>query len=268
MSAFMETLKERLLMEQERMERIMEKAKGRLRNAPEGTLRLSSCRKTVQYYHCLPGGEKNGTYIPKEQMELVRSLAQKSYDEKVMRLAGKRLAQLRKLTKDYEDDEIAQVYQREHPQRQKLLDPVEPTWEQKIEQWSAKEYQGKEFQEGTGVILTQQGERVRSKSEKILADYFYQKNIPYKYEKPLNLKGFGMVYPDFTFLSRKTEHEIYWEHDGKMDDPVYARNAVRKIQAYEENGIYPGERLILTFETEKTVLDIRMVKRLVERYLL
>ena len=41
-----------------------------------------------------------------------------------------------------------------------------------------------------------------------------------------------------------------------------------KIQAYEENGIYPGERLILTFETEKTVLDIRMVKRLVERYLL
>ena len=105
MSAFMETLKERLLMEQERMERIMEKAKERLRNAPEGTLRLSSCRKTVQYYHCLPGGEKNGTYIPKEQMELVRSLAQKSYDEKVMRLAGKRLAQLRKLTKDYEDDE-------------------------------------------------------------------------------------------------------------------------------------------------------------------
>lgn len=110
MSAFMETLKERLLMEQERMERIMEKAKERLRNAPEGTLRLSSCRKTVQYYHCLPGGEKNGTYIPKEQMELVRSLAQKSYDEKVTRLAGKRLAQLRKLTKDYEDDEIAQVY--------------------------------------------------------------------------------------------------------------------------------------------------------------
>ena len=77
-----------------------------------------------------------------------------------------------------------------------------------------------------------------------------------------------MVYPDFTFLSRKTEQEIYWEHDGKMDDPVYTRNAVRKIQAYEENGIYPGERLILTFETEKTVLDIRMVKRLVERYLL
>ena len=53
-----------------------------------------------------------------------------------------------------------------------------------------------------------------------------------------------------------------------MDDPVYAHNAVKKIQAYEENGIYPGERLILTFETEKNVLDMRHVKKLAEKYLL
>ena len=52
------------------------------------------------------------------------------------------------------------------------------------------------------------------------------------------------------------------------DEPVYAQNAVRKIQAYEENDIYPGERLILTFETEKIVLDTRMIESLVYRYLL
>ena len=82
------------------------------------------------------------------------------------------------------------------------------------------------------------------------------------------LKGFGIVHPDFTFLSRKTKKEMYWEHDGRMDEPGYARNAIRKIQAYEKNDIYPGESLILTFETERSVLDIRMVKRLAERYLL
>ena len=43
----METLKEMLLKEQERLEQITEKARGRLRNAPQGTLRLSSCRQTV-----------------------------------------------------------------------------------------------------------------------------------------------------------------------------------------------------------------------------
>ena len=264
----METLKEMLLKEQNRMEQIIKKTKDRLQDAPQGTLRLSSCRKSVQYYHCIEGEEKNGTYISKEQMSLIRSLAQKSYDEKIMRLASKRLSQLRRLTKDYDDEEIETVYQKEHRERQKLINPVEPTWEQHVEDWETQEYQGKEFQEGTALILTQKGERVRSKSEKILADYFYQKNISYKYEKPLYLKGIGMIYPDFTFLSRKTRQEIYWEHNGKMDDPTYAQNAVRKIRAYEENGIYPGERLILTFETEKMILDIRIVKRLAERYLL
>ena len=53
-----------------------------------------------------------------------------------------------------------------------------------------------------------------------------------------------------------------------MDDPAYAQNAVRKILAYEENGIYPGESLILTFETEKNVLNTRIIERLVHRYLL
>ena len=81
------------------------------------------------------------------------------------------------------------------------------------------------------------------------------------------LKGVGIVYPDFTFLSRKTKQEIYWEHYGRMDDPSYVRNAVRKMHANEKNDIYPGERLILTFETEKSVLDTAIVQRIVEKYL-
>lgn len=52
-----------------------------------------------------------------------------------------------------------------------------------------------------------------------------------------------------------------------MDDPVYAQNAVRKIQAYEENNLYPGERLILTFETEKMVLNTKKIEKLVYKYL-
>ena len=53
-----------------------------------------------------------------------------------------------------------------------------------------------------------------------------------------------------------------------MDDPIYAQNAVKKIQAYEENGIYPGERLILTFETSKVVLNTQLIEGLVHKYLL
>lgn len=75
------------------------------------------------------------------------------------------------------------------------------------------------------------------------------------------------MYPDFTFLSPRTGQEIYWEHEGMMDKPEYARSAVRKIEQYMKNGIYPGERLILTFETEQSLLNQKILESLVERYL-
>ena len=60
---------------------------------------------------------------------------------------------------------------------------------------------------------------------------------------------------------------IYWEHEGMMDKQEYARNAVRKIELYQKNGIYPGERLILTFETEQSMLNQNILEKLVEKYL-
>ncbi len=264
----MASLKEMLLAEQKKLENYLQKSLQQLQDAPMGTLRVSYSNQCAQYYHVIPGGKKNGTYIPREKEELVRRLAQKGYDEKFVQLAERRLAQIRRITKDYEDDEIERLFSRECRGKQKWICPVEQTWAQQLAQWRAEVYQPKAFREDLTEIRTEQGERVRSKSEKILADYFFRKRIAYKYEHPLYLNGLGTVHPDFTFLSRKTRQEIYWEHHGKMDDPAYAKSAVRKIQAYEENEIYPGERLILTFETEKTGLNMHLVETLAARYLL
>lgn len=263
----MKGLKEMLLCEQRRLEGILAKTREMEKDAPAGSLQISESKKWVQFYQRMPGDKTKGSYIPVENQELICRLAQKSYNEKIIRLASRRLVQIKKLTRDYEDDELEMVYLKEHKERKRRIRPVEPVWEHQLEEWMRQEYRGKEFREDAPVILTERGERVRSKSEKILADFFYRKQIPYKYECPLYLKGFGTVYPDFAFLSPRTRQEIYWEHDGRMDDPAYAQSAVRKIHAYEENGIYPGERLILTFETEKTVLDMKAVERLVNRYL-
>ena len=264
--SIMKGLKSLLIQEQYRLESIIQKVKARLASAPKGRLRLSKTHNHIQYYCCT---EKNtsGKYISKENELLARQLAQKSYDEKILQLAHKRLEQIKKIMKDYTEDEIEIIYLKEHSERQKLIQPVETTWEQKMNAWMKKEYQGKEFTENTPVILTERGERVRSKSEKIIADYFYRNGIEYKYECPLYLKGMGTVYPDFTFLSRRTGEEIYWEHCGKVDDPTYARNMVRKINAYENNGIFPGDRLILTYETEQTILNTGKIEQLVMRYL-
>ena len=149
----------------------------------------------------------NGIYIPRSNKELPKLLAQKTYNRIVVKKVEARLKQIEKILQDYTDDEIERIYTSMHKERQFLVTPIEATWNQLLMEWYKEEYLGKEFKEGMPVILTEKGERVRSKSEKILADYFYRKNILYKYEKPLYLKGYGTVYPDFTFLSRKAGEE-------------------------------------------------------------
>lgn len=265
----MHGLRNMLLEESIRLYGIEEKVKNQLKDAPEGSLRISKCSGHIQYFHCTEEDPRNGgKYINKSEKELAQRLAQKGYDEKVLRLVEKRLKQIKRFAKEYQDDEIEKIFLKENETRQKLIHPVEDTWEQKLELWLKEEYKGKGFEEGTPVIYSDRGERVRSKSEKILADYFYHHNIPYKYEKPIRLEGYGIVYPDFTFLSKRTGKELYWEHEGRMDDPVYAQNAVKKIETYERNGVYVGDRLILTFETETSVLSRKSIERNVNRFLI
>ena len=254
--------------EQERLRIANEKAKKELEDVPKGTLRLGKSQGCVQYYHCLPGGPHNGTYLPKSKMELVKQLAQKTYNERVCQLTGRRLSQIGRILKDYKENEIEACYLCEHPERQKLITPVEMTRQQKLELWMSQPFVGKGFREDALTILTNNGLRVRSKSEKIMADYFDACGIRYKYECPLSLRPYGIVYPDFTFLSETTGQEIYWEHEGMMDNPEYARAAVKKIELYEKNGIFPGERLILTFETAASSINTAILKDMTEKYLL
>lgn len=249
--------------EERRLAKIVQQAKNSLKNAPEGALRLSCNKNKVQYYHTTKSGKYNGTYIAKENLELVRSLAQKDYDEKLLATAQKRLKQIDRIISDYEDDEIEQIFLKQHLERQRLIQPVEPTWNQWVQSWMEEKYDTRGFAEDAPVIYSERGERVRSKTERTIANFLFKNNIPYKYECPLYLKGFGTVYPDFTIPSKKKGKLVYWEHDGKMDDPDYSVSAIKKIQTYEDNGIMMGDNLIITFETSKTVLNTSSLERII-----
>lgn len=264
----MSAIKKQLIDEQERLAQIIKRTKQELQNVPEGTLRISKSQGCPQYYHCKKGSSHNGVYLPQKEIELARQLAQKSYNEKILRYAEKTYMKISRLLTDYEDEKLEQIFLSEHPERQKLITPVEATFMQKLEQWIAQPYISKEFSAESPVILTNNGLRVRSKSEKILADYFDSMGLAFKYECPLHLKPFGTIYPDFTFLSERTGKEIYWEHEGMLDNPDYAKSAVKKIELYEMNGILQGENLILTFETSTSVMNTEIIKKLTRRYLL
>ena len=48
-----------------------------------------------------------------------------------------------------------------------------------------------------------------------------------------------------------------------LDDPQYASKAVQRIEAYEKNKIFPGDRLLLTFETSNRPMNMRLFESMI-----
>lgn len=50
-----------------------------------------------------------------------------------------------------------------------------------------------------------------------------------------------------------------------MDDPYYANDFVKKMNTYIANDLLPGRDVVVSFESQSTPLDIKVVKRLVKQ---
>lgn len=238
-----------------------------LKSVPDGFLRICRRGKKTQYYHRTDPKDFNGVYIREKNAELARKLAQKDYDQKVLCSIDKELIAIEKYISYGPTMYVEQIYESLHKERQKLIQPIVESKEQYIHNWENVKYKGKEFEELTPEIYTAKGGRVRSKSEVIIADLLNREGIPYRYEYPIYLKGWGKVYPDFTVLNVRKRKELYWEHFGMMDDPNYVESALEKITLYEKNGIFPGGNLILTFETKKNPVNQKIVGLMIKQYL-
>lgn len=64
----MKGLKYKLLEEQNRLEEILKFQKEKLKNVPEGSLRLSKSHGNLQFYHCTDENKK-GKYISKDDQQ-------------------------------------------------------------------------------------------------------------------------------------------------------------------------------------------------------
>ena len=161
--------------------------------------------------------------------ELIQKLAQKEYYQKLLPTIRRNLQILDNFLNNYQYNYLVPIYEKLVIPKQNLVIPLEIPEEKFIEQWQQVKYQPKAVDiNEEDAIITEKGEIVRSKSEKILADRFTRLGIPYHYEKPLKLKGFGIIYPDFTLLNVRNRKTIYWEHFGLMDDPDYCEKAIKK----------------------------------------
>ena len=242
--------------------KIVEHCQNSLSKYPDGRLRIKRQNGSVYYCH-VSSGKDSGTYI-KADDPLVRQLAQKEYLESTLRLALMEQKLLEKIIGRYPTSLAEDLYGSYSDERKALINPIVLPDDEYVQTWLNKPYRHKEISNDIPVYLTIKGERVRSKSEQIIADHLTAKGIPYKYEFPLNFGDF-VLHPDFTILRLSDRKVIYYEHLGRMDDPGYAEDNVRKLTVYSLNGLILGDNLFTTLETRKQPLDVRVLDNLIEK---
>ena len=249
--------------------------------APKGRIRISQNGGHPEYYLVTERGSLRGKYLPHSQKTLARQLAQKDYDARLIKLLQKEISTLQNYMKQTSNGRaIPELYDFLCPARRSLITPAILTNEQYAARWQNVSWTGRPFASDAPYICTARGERVRSKSEVIIADTLFRHNIPYRYEFPITLKrsnsadirrDFGSsitLYPDFLCLNTRTRTEFYWEHFGLMDSTEYSNNAAGKLRLYTENGILAGRNLIITMETQTEPPSIKALEKLIEEFLL
>lgn len=259
--------------------KLKEEKETSLKDSPEGSLKIRMNRGKVRYFHFMGNSSdvKNDSRISKtgacerylslKEKDFISALAQKAYDTKILNCIEQELKAIERYLNTCPKVMPEDWYKELHSERKKMIVPIAPDWERLRADWLSLQYEGKGFDERIPEIYTDKGERVRSKSELLIANELYRADVAYRYEYPVYIKGFGTIYPDFMILSKKKQKEICWEHFGRMDDPEYAQKAIQKITTYEENGYVIGENLVVTFETKQTILTTRKIQTVIERYL-
>ncbi|MBQ9031884.1 MAG: hypothetical protein IJ106_10605 [Parasporobacterium sp.] len=247
-----ETIIYQLKAEQNDLGKLIRRLQTQLGQVPDGSLQISTVKGKVHYYQYTADkttGQKIRTYLKESKAELAGRLAQKDYNLALLQDAKKQFKNIERFLKVYDPGLLKDRYQKLSPERRKLVIPGIIPDDVFIRQWESVAYLPGSFRPDDPEYYTMKGERVRSKSEKIIADTLYQKSIPYRYEYPLKLRDGRVWRADFQILNKRTRREYIQEHFGMMDNPSYCNNAIGKIYTYAQNGIFPGEKLIITAET-------------------
>lgn len=130
-------------------------------------------------------------------------------------------------------------------------------------EWISRPNGGNPYKQETLKYKTASGILVRSKSEKLIADFLHSKGIAFKYEAPIEIEG-KILYPDFTIIKRNGEI-ILWEHLGLTDNNNYFLNAINKIQQYRKAGFKVHKNLICTLEDD--IMDDAVLEEIIDRFI-
>ena len=227
------------------IEKRIKKISKRLENVPEGSLRVSKAHGKKQFYY-KTDQHQQWKYIQRKDRHLAEQLAQK----------------------DYDPDAAYKVYDNLSEPRKELVTPEYLSDEELINQFLSQPYTRLGFNDDDPEFYTANGERVRSKSEILIADALRRHDVPYLCEYPVYNNGVIFAAPDFKCLNKRLRKVYYWEHLGMLGDQDYADRNVKKMDKYILADDFDENRLILTFETDSHPLNTKVIEAKIRKYLL
>ena len=252
------------------LDKLILKTQKALSTRPEGILSVHKRSMNLQYTYRPTTDDMHRIYIRKDNLSFAQALAQKEYEKAFLKAASEQKRHLLKLASEGSVQSaslmyhaLAEPYESLSSERKSLVTPYVLPDDQYIQSFLKTPYEKMGFDESEPMILTEKGERVRSKSEKIIADKLDRMGIPYLYEYPLFLRRIGWIHPDFTLLDIRERVTIIMEHFGRMQDPTYALRTLNKLDNYAFDGYIPGDTLLITYESNEHVLDIRTLESLI-----
>lgn len=238
----------------------------KLQDMPEGNLLVAPCQNSerYRYYARKNKSDKQGEYLNKDQKSFRDILANKKYYEKLIKSINSEILKLEKVEKLELVDSVIDTYTNLNYGIKSIIDPVNIDDKTYIEKWNQQAYIGLDFDDNDKTeYYSDKGERMRSKSEVLIANALAKHNVPYKYEMPVKRENGAYIYPDFCVLNIRKRKEIFWEHLGKMGDMEYVSRNLWKLNEYKKMGIVLGDNLICSFESFSNPIGTIDIERII-----
>ena len=172
-----------------------------MEDVPDCWIRIGKSNGSTQY-RLVDKQTNESKYVKLNDVPKLRKIAQKQYNQEVYKELIKNQTVIEKFLKNYDVSKIHKSYNKMAEGRKVLVTPIIETDELYKENWFDDMYEPMPFFDETE-FYTNNGVRVRSKSELIIANLLEQYDIPYKYERPMDLGGMGKVRPDFICLNTR-----------------------------------------------------------------
>lgn len=252
---------EKALRQQRSLLRIYEQ---RLKKLPVGSLSVSYS-KGRPYYQKYFQGEKS--YLGNREQKEVRDLqVRKTLECMCERIKSNELLILDFLDKyqtplpEYVQKTLGEAY------RNDQLDLFSAPVRKNKQNWVEQPYKRNSLYPEQLKQKTLRGDFVRSKSEVIIANTYFSKNILYRCEEVIRV-GVHTFAPDFSVWVARLDKVKYHEHFGMMHDPVYRERALKKINEYIAAGYRPYEDILFTFDDLDGNIDAQVLDNLIETFM-